>query len=232
MLAGVSGGPDSTALLSVLASLVTDIGFTLLACDVENGIRPPAEREADRAAVQALCAGFGVPLDVRTIPEGGCEREAREGGRSLEDVARRRRLEALAGAADAAGAGFIALGHTRDDHRETVLMRALQGAGARGLGGIAAQRGRFVRPLLAASRAEVTAHLAAGGHLDQDGRQLQQRVGRCVEAARFDVDHDRQEAAEAVPDTVAGLGCAHPVTSFQAIVPPARSGTSSSAPNG
>ena len=163
MLAGVSGGPDSTALLSALASLVPDLGFTLHACHVDHGIRPPAEREADRAAVQALCAGFGVPLDVRSIPEGGCEREAREGGRSLEEVARRRRLALLVEAADAAGAGFIALGHTRDDHRETVLMRALQGAGARGLGGIAPRRGRFVRPLLAASRADVTAHLAAEG---------------------------------------------------------------------
>jgi len=63
--------------------------------------------------------GFGVPLDVRTIPRAVRARGAR-GGRSLEEVARRRRLEELVEAADAAGAGFIALGHTRDDHRETV----------------------------------------------------------------------------------------------------------------
>jgi tRNA(Ile)-lysidine synthase len=163
VLAGVSGGPDSTALLSVLVSLVPGLGFTLHACHVDHGIRPLAEREADRAAVRALCARLGVPLDVRSILEGGCEREAREGGRSLEEVARRRRLALLVEAADAAGAGFIALGHTRDDHRETVLMRVLQGAGARGLGGIAPERGRFVRPLLDASRDEVMAHLAAEG---------------------------------------------------------------------
>ncbi len=161
MLAGVSGGPDSTALLSVLASLSFDLGFILHACHVDHGIRPAGEREADLAAVHALCAGLGVPLDVRTIPEGMCEREAREGGRSLEEVARRRRLALLVDAAGAAG--FIALGHTRDDHRETILMRALLGAGAPGLAGIAPRRGRFVRPLLDASRAEVIAHLAAEG---------------------------------------------------------------------
>jgi tRNA(Ile)-lysidine synthase len=163
VLAGVSGGPDSTALLSVLASLSPDLGFILHACHVDHGIRPAGEREADLAAVRALCAGLGVPLDVRVIPDGMCEREAREGGRSLEEVARRRRLALLIEAAGATGAGFIALGHTRDDHRETVLMRVLQGAGPHGLAGLALRRGRFVRPLLGASRAEVMAHLAAEG---------------------------------------------------------------------
>jgi tRNA(Ile)-lysidine synthetase-like protein len=163
VLAGVSGGPDSTALLSVLAALAPGIGFTVHACHVDHGIRPAGEREADVAGVRALCTGLGVPLDVRFVPEGWCAREARRGGRSLEEVARRRRLEELVEAADAAGAGFIALGHTRDDHRETVLMRALQGAGPRGLAGIALRRGRFVRPLLGASRTEVTAHLAVEG---------------------------------------------------------------------
>src|SRR5512136_1443217 len=80
VLAGVSGGPDSTALLSVLASLSPDLGFLLHACHVDHGIRPVGEREDDLAAVRALCAGLGVPLDVRTIPDGTCEREAREGG--------------------------------------------------------------------------------------------------------------------------------------------------------
>jgi tRNA(Ile)-lysidine synthetase-like protein len=163
VLAGVSGGPDSTALLSVLASLAPELGFTLRACHVDHGIRPGAERAADRASVQELCARLGAPLDVRLIPDGRCEREAREGGRSLEEVARRCRLTLLVEAAEAAGAGSIALGHTRDDHRETVLMRALQGAGARGLAGIALRRGRFVRPLLGASRADVVAHLAEAG---------------------------------------------------------------------
>jgi tRNA(Ile)-lysidine synthetase-like protein len=186
VLAAVSGGPDSTALVSVLASLASGLGFTLRACHVDHGIRSADERAADLEAVRALCAGLGVPLDVRSIPEGACAREAREAGGSLEDVARRHRLALLAEAADAAGAGFIALGHTRDDHRETVMMRVLQGAGARGLAGIAQQRGRFVRPLLAASRAEVLAHLAAEGLAartdasNADTRFLRNRVRRLL----------------------------------------------------
>jgi tRNA(Ile)-lysidine synthetase-like protein len=169
VLAGVSGGPDSTALLSVLAALAPDLGFTLRACHVDHGIRPAAERSADLEAVRALCAALGVPLEVRSVPEGAIAREARESGRSLEEVARRHRHDLLQSAADdasAAGAAaprFVALGHTRDDHLETVLMRVLQGAGPHGLAGIAARRGHVVRPLLEASRVDVNAHLSATG---------------------------------------------------------------------
>lgn len=169
VLAGVSGGPDSTALLSVLAALAPDLGFSLRACHVDHGIRGAGERGADLEAVRALCAALAVPLEVSVVPEGAIVREAREGGRSLEEVARRHRhalLQAAADAASAAGSGapcHVALGHTRDDHLETVLMRVLQGAGPHGLAGIAARRGRVVRPLLEASRADVNGHLAAVG---------------------------------------------------------------------
>jgi tRNA(Ile)-lysidine synthetase-like protein len=163
VLAGVSGGPDSTALLSVLAFLAPDLGFALRACHVDHGIRPVDERGADLAAVRALCVALGVPLEVRMVPEGEIAREAREGGRSLEEVARRHRHALLQSAAGVGAPCFVALGHTRDDHLETVLMRVLQGAGPHGLAGIAARRGRLVRPLLDASRADVNAHLAAAG---------------------------------------------------------------------
>lgn len=200
VLAGVSGGPDSTALLSVLAALAPELGFLLRACHVDHGIRAPAERADDRAAVQALCARLGVPLDLRAIPDGLCEREARAGGRSLEEVARRRRLALLVAAADEAGAPWIALGHTRDDHRETVLMRALQGAGPRGLAGIAPHRGRFVRPLAAASRADVEAHLSAAG--------LSARTDPSNADARFLRSRLRLQVLPALRRAVPGWGTA------------------------
>ena len=185
VLAGVSGGPDSTALLSVLASLAPVLGYRLRACHVDHGIRAADERRADLEAVRALCAALGVPLDVRVVPEGAIAREAREGGRSLEEVARRHR-HALLHAAALAAAGenpwLVALGHTRDDHLETVLMRILQGAGPHGLAGIAARRGRIVRPILEASRADVNGYLAAAGLVaridpsNADTRFLRNRV--------------------------------------------------------
>ena len=155
VLVGVSGGPDSVALLHALVSLRTEYALRLTVCHVHHGLRPEADRDA--AFVEALAAGLGCPASVVRIdvPRGG--------GRSPEEAARLARHAALARVARATGANRIALGHTADDQVETVLMRILQGAGPRGLAGIPVRRGRIIRPLLDVSRAAVEAHLIAHG---------------------------------------------------------------------
>lgn len=62
-----------------------------------------------------------------------------------------------------AGDELIATGHTASDQAETVLMRLLRGTGPDGLAAIAPRRGPFVRPLLAHTRAEIEAYVAAAG---------------------------------------------------------------------
>ena len=155
VLVGVSGGPDSVALLHALVLLRSEYALRLTVCHVHHGLRPEADRDA--AFVEALAARLGCPVRVVRVevPRGG--------GRSPEEAARLARHAALARVARATGAGRIALGHTADDQVETVLMRILQGAGPRGLAGIPARRGRIVRPLLDVDRATVLAHLAAHG---------------------------------------------------------------------
>jgi tRNA(Ile)-lysidine synthase len=155
VLVGVSGGPDSVALLHALALLRAEHRLELTVCHVHHGLRPEADRDA--AFVEALAARLGCPVRVARVhvPRGP--------GRSPEEAARLARHAALARVADAVGAGRIALGHTADDQAETVLMRVLEGAGPRGLAGIPARRGRLVRPLLGVDRAAVLAHLAAHG---------------------------------------------------------------------
>lgn len=186
VLVGVSGGPDSTALLSALAESAPRLDVALRACIVDHGIREAEEVEGDIARTRELCAGFGVPLDVRRVRRGELAREARSGRRSLEEVARRKRLALLSEAADAAGCGVIALGHTLDDALETVLMRLLSGAGPAGLAGIRPRRGRIVRPLLGVSRREVIAYLAARGlafrsdSSNADPRFVRNRIRRLV----------------------------------------------------
>src|SRR4029077_8841320 len=60
----------------------------------------------------------------------------------------------------AAGADVVALGHTRDDQAETVLLRLTRGAGSRGLAGMHPKNGLIVRPLLGCRRQELRAWLA------------------------------------------------------------------------
>jgi tRNA(Ile)-lysidine synthase len=155
VLAALSAGPDSTALVSALAAL-RDAGRigAVHALHVDHGLR---EGGGDDAACAAeACARLGVPFrSVRVRVE-----TARG---NLQAAARRARYGALRDEAARLGADRIATGHTRDDQAETFLLRALRGAGARGLSSIPPRRGAIVRPLIDVGRAEVLAHLQAEG---------------------------------------------------------------------
>lgn len=153
ILVATSAGPDSTALLAALAAL-RDLGLVgpLSALHVDHGLRAGGALDAE--ACRATCSSLGVPFEaVRVVVAPG----------NVQAQARRARYAALAEAAARAGATRIATGHTRTDQAETVLLRLVRGAGARGLSGIPARRGALIRPLLERSRAEGVDYLARRG---------------------------------------------------------------------
>jgi tRNA(Ile)-lysidine synthase len=156
VLVALSGGADSVALLDVLRTLAPELDVRLHAAHVDHGLRP--ESGEDAAFVADLCARWDIPLQIERVEVERAPGAAWEG---LEAAARRSRHAALGQVAAAVGANRIATGHTADDQAETVLMRLLEGAGPRGLGGIAPVRGVYVRPLLDVSRASIEAHLCA-----------------------------------------------------------------------
>jgi tRNA(Ile)-lysidine synthase len=119
-LVAVSGGPDSTALMGLLAGRPGRV----VAATVDHGLRPEAAAEA--RAVAELAERLGIEHHVLTWtgphPETGIQEAAREARyRVLCDLAERLRLEAIATA------------HTLDDQAETVLMRLAHGTGIAGL---------------------------------------------------------------------------------------------------
>jgi len=159
----VSGGSDSTALLSLAAGWANVRNRAIVAATVDHGLRPEAKDEAQQ--VGRLCGELGVPHTVlawERPPKSGPVAQAK---------ARQARHGLLAGWAREAGAPVVALGHTRDDRFETFLMRARQGSGWHGLAGplpLALSpvwpEGRGVmlaRPLLAFGREELRDHLRA-----------------------------------------------------------------------
>ncbi|MBI3322383.1 MAG: tRNA lysidine(34) synthetase TilS [Candidatus Omnitrophica bacterium] len=164
VLVGVSGGPDSLALLSALVGLAPELGVRLRACYVDHGLRPAAGRR-ERETVQRYARIWGVPVSTIKV------RVARRGGQSLEAAARRARYDALCSQAKRLRCGVVAVGHTADDQAETVLMWVLRGAGTAGLAGIPPVRElskgigyrvkniRLVRPLIDCTRTEVQTHL-------------------------------------------------------------------------
>lgn len=161
----VSGGADSVALAWLLHDLAAagelDGAAVAGLIHVNHGLRG-AESERDEAFVRALGARLGWPVDVVRVEVAALARVAR---RSVESVAREARDQAFAAAAARLGATVVATAHTADDQAETVLLRLLRGAGARGAGGIRPRRGLLIRPLLDTRRAALRAELLSRGEV-------------------------------------------------------------------
>ena len=153
ILVAASGGPDSTALLGALAELraAGEVG-PLSALHVDHGLRAGVAEEASACA--EACRALGIPF--RSV-------EVQVAAGNVQAEARRARYAALRAEATRVGALRIATGHTRTDQAETVLLRLLRGAGARGLAGIPPRRGTLIRPLLDRPRHEGLAYLARRG---------------------------------------------------------------------
>ena len=132
VVAAVSGGPDSLALLHALARTRRVTSLRLHAAHLDHGLRG-AESEADAAFVSDACHQLGVDLTSDRVDTDTFRSAHRL---SLEDAARRLRYGFLARVASELGARAVALGHTLDDQAETVLMNIVRGAGLTGLRGM------------------------------------------------------------------------------------------------
>jgi tRNA(Ile)-lysidine synthase len=157
VLVAVSGGPDSIALLHVLALLRRRLGFGLFAHGVDHGLRAEAVAELD--LTDGVCRSLDVPFS-RTrvaVPPGG----------NLQARARSVRWDALRAAASRAGADRVATGHHAGDRAETLLMRLLRGTGVNGLAALppvdVVEGGTRIRPFYRALRSDVDAHVARHG---------------------------------------------------------------------
>jgi tRNA(Ile)-lysidine synthase len=158
LVAGLSGGADSVALLDVLVRAAPARGFTVIAAHLDHGLRPAAPADARFCA--DLCARFGVPLETGAADVRAGARRLRT---SLEAAARHERYAFLHEVQRHASAVAVAVAHTRDDQAETVLMHLVRGAASRGLGGMRPFANGIMRPLLDCSRADVLAHLKRYG---------------------------------------------------------------------
>ncbi len=157
VLAALSGGPDSTALLAFLCRLSGPLGLEVTAAHLHHGLRgESADGDADFS--RELAARLGASFISERLPRGALEKR---GG--VQDCARRARYAFLEEARGKAGARWIATGHTADDQAETVILALLRGRGLAGLGGVPPRRGPIVRPILSRKRAEVLEYLERRG---------------------------------------------------------------------
>ncbi len=157
VLAAVSGGPDSVAMLDMLCRLRRGLGIELGVAHLDHGLRG-AESVGDQRFVRALAKRLGLRYHCGRAKVAALARRRRI---SIETAARDARKVFLEGAARRGGYSRIATGHTADDQAETMLMHLIRGGGTDGLSGIPPQNGIFVRPLLGTFRREIVSYLDA-----------------------------------------------------------------------
>ena len=161
VLVGISGGPDSVALLLALSQMTRRFGFSLIAAHLNHGLRGE-DADADEQFSRKLAHHLKVPFVTKKINLKSGSRHRRG---SLEEVAREERYKYLISVASRRGCGKVAVGHHADDNAETLLMNFIRGSGPKGLGGIPPVRPLdesdilLVRPLIEVSREEILAFL-------------------------------------------------------------------------
>ncbi len=171
VLVGVSGGPDSIALLHFLHEIAASFRLRLEVAHAEHGIRGDESRD-DAEFVRGIAAGLSLPFHLTRLELARPGRDRLSG--NVEALARERRYRFFAEVAAKRQIARVAVGHNRDDQVETMFMWLLRGCGPEGLRGMPALRplapdvggaeeAVLIRPLLDLSRRDILAFLESRG---------------------------------------------------------------------
>lgn len=161
VLVGVSGGPDSVALIHAFKKISTRFSLRLGIAHLNHALRGE-DSEKDARFVSQLAETHGLPCFSKTahIPQ-----LQKQFGGSLETRGRQERYRFFFEIADTEGYDQISLGHHADDNAELILMNLIRGSGLKGVSGIPPvrtenrDRCRIIRPLIRCTKGEIIAFL-------------------------------------------------------------------------
>jgi len=152
ILVGVSGGPDSVALIHILRRLAPELQAEVFIAHLDHCLRGQESAE-DARFVRGLAEQLGLPA---VVEPGDVAGYAAEKNMSVQAAAREVRYRFFTDAAAKLGCNKLATGHNADDQAETVLLNFLRGSGHAGLAGIPPVRDDWItRPLIEARRAQI-----------------------------------------------------------------------------
>ena len=155
VVVGVSGGPDSLALLHILFRLKDELQLNIIAAHVDHMFRGK-QSEEDMNFVKRFCDELGIICEAKQINVPEFQKLSRLGA---QEVARACRYTFFEEVMRKYSAQYLALGHHGDDQVETILMRLVRGSSGKGYGGIPLKRkfgvGHIIRPFLHVSRDEI-----------------------------------------------------------------------------
>ncbi len=163
----VSGGADSLCLVHILHSLKDRLGINLTIAHLDHGLRGK-DGEMDSLFVAQKAGEMGIPsvIEKRDVKDYKEQHKL-----SWEEAARIVRYEFLAETAKSVSANWVAMGHTKDDLAETVLMHVIRGSGIYGLRGMApsaqwpypaqTQGIKLIRPILELTKKDTQSYCDA-----------------------------------------------------------------------
>ncbi len=155
VVVGVSGGPDSMALLYVLHALARVIGCKLMVVYVNHGLRV-GDTEAESKLVEESCNTLGIEFKNVSVDVLG---HGKKHKKSIEHAARDLRYDSFRRVSRENGGSLIAVAHTADDQVEEIILKLLRGAGMAGLSGMRLKKKDINRPLLQQTKKQLTDYL-------------------------------------------------------------------------
>ena len=149
---GVSGGPDSIAMLDIFKDLRNMLGFEIYVCHVNHMIRGQ-EAINDQKYVEQYCKKNQIEFFTKNINVVEIANRQKIG---TEEAGRKARYQFFEEVLESTGANRIATAHNKNDNAETVLMHLLRGSGLSGLKGIIPIRNnKYIKPLIECERQEI-----------------------------------------------------------------------------
>lgn len=183
--AAVSGGADSIALLISLSNLLNEYKLPLYVITVNHNIRSAEEAGGDALYVKTMCEelkkqGRKIEFKCVELEPGLVDKVALQRQQGIEDAARFLRYEVFENFINEYSLSYLCLAHNKNDQLETLLMRFLQGTGCES-GGIAAVRGKYIRPILDIERTEIESYLT------------EKKIAWRTDSTNFDTDYLRNK---------------------------------------
>ena len=154
LILGVSGGPDSIAMLNILDDIRNDnkikLNFQIIVVHINHMIRKEAKE--DEEFVRKFCDKKNIEFYSKSIDVKKLANTKKIG---TEEAGRNARYEFFNEVLDKTSSNKIAIAHNKNDNAETIIMKIMRGSGISGLKGIEAKRSIYIRPLIECDREEI-----------------------------------------------------------------------------